>query len=298
MKKTVGLLFLATCCWSCSGEKNEIRVPGLVRGDVVAVRVMLPGRMARVNVTQGQQVKQGDLIAALARDKITNLEQEIDVAARELQLGIAAAREKRRLVSAGLAYRRELAAKFSRLQSDQSISGDQLEQARLHLLEAETALSEVDFNLQQLKLQEEKLALKREALRLQEEDSLLLTPVSGTVLEVFISSGEIVLPGMLAADILNDASLYLETFVEEIELGRLRLGGPALIEVDGLPGRSFKGSIINFGRKAEFSPKYILSEKERKSLLYKVKIGLAEESREVFKLGMPVTVTLPFSGTP
>ncbi len=295
MNRIMVLLCLAICAWSCAGEKSEIRVPGLVRGEVAAVRVLHPGRVQQVRIRQGQQVRRGELVIELERDKISNLERELDLAAAELQLGRAAAREKRRLVSSGLVYRRELAAKLERLQSGRSVSADQLEQARLALLEAETALSEIDFGLQQLDLQEEKLALKKEALQLQERDSLMLAPVDGTVLEVFVGNGEIVLPGMLAADILDETSLHLEVFVEEVEMSRLRLGGPALIEVDGITGRRFEGTIVYFGRKAEFSPKYILSEKERQSLLYKVKIGLPAENREVFKLSMPVTVILPFS---
>jgi hypothetical protein len=49
------------------------------------------------------------------------------------------------------------------------------------------------------------------------------------------------------------------------------------------------GTVSYFGRKAEFSPKYIISEKERKSLLYQVKIKV-EGNSGIFKIGMPVTV--------
>ena len=61
--------------------------------------------------------------------------------------------------------------------------------------------------------------------------------------------------------------------------------------VDGIENRVFSGTITQFGQKAEFSPKYIVSEKERQSLLYRVKVGLSDDL-EVFKLGMPVTIRI------
>jgi HlyD family secretion protein len=83
----------------------------------------------------------------------------------------------------------------------------------------------------------------------------------------------------------------VEAFLEESELARLKLGQSADILVDGLQDRIFSGAIVSFGRKAEFSPKYIVSEKERTSLLYQVKIR-PDKDLEVFKLGMPVTVRI------
>ena len=78
-------------------------------------------------------------------------------------------------------------------------------------------------------------------------------------------------------------------FIEEKEIAALKLGQRAVIIVDGMEERSFSGRISAFGRKAEFSPKYIVAEKERQALLYQVKVRL-DRDLDVFKIGMPVTV--------
>jgi len=69
----------------------------------------------------------------------------------------------------------------------------------------------------------------------------------------------------------------------------LKLNQRAKIIVDGLEDQSFSGFIALFGKKAEFSPKYIVAEKERQALLYQVKIRI-DRDLDVFKIGMPVTV--------
>ena len=108
-------------------------------------------------------------------------------------------------------------------------------------------------------------------------------------LETFTRAGETVLPGAALADVLDLSSLFVDVFVEERELAALKIGQEARVLVDGLEGRSFSGRIAYFGRKAEFSPKYIVAEKERQALLFQVKVRL-EKDLDAFKVGMPVTV--------
>ena len=112
--------------------------------------------------------------------------------------------------------------------------------------------------------------------------------MGGTVIEKFISPGENIFPGKTVADILDLESLYIEVFLEGSEISGLKLGDKVKIFPDGIE-KAFTGQISFFGRKAEFSPKYVISEKERKSLLYLVKIKITE-NRDVYKVGMPVTV--------
>ncbi|MCP5046099.1 MAG: HlyD family efflux transporter periplasmic adaptor subunit [bacterium] len=137
----------------------------------------------------------------------------------------------------------------------------------------------------------EKIENKRHYLNLLLKDHRMTSPVDGVVVETFVSEGETVFPGTAIADILDRAGLYVEIFIEEQEMAALTLNQEVHIRVDGMDTEPLTGVISYFGRKAEFSPKYIVSEKERKSLLYQVKIR-AKDSRGVLKMGMPVTVTL------
>jgi HlyD family secretion protein len=180
--------------------------------------------------------------------------------------------------------------RFRRLKKKKSIPGEQLETMELKLLEAETSQFELKKTLEALKVQKEKIENKREYLQLLLEDHTLKSPVDGVVVEKFVSAGETVFPGTAIADILDTSSLYVEIFIEEKEIAGLKLNQEAVIHVDGIKNE-VTGIISYFGKKAEFSPKYIISEKERQSLLYRVKIKV-EDASGILKLGMPVTVVL------
>ena len=295
MKRTALLLLLTSWFCACGKNEREIRAPGVVDGEIASVKALAAGTLERLLVREGQAVSRGELIAEINRDKVRNGRDELALGEREIANSETRAREKRQLLAANAAYWLKQAQRFERLQRSQSISGDQLEKSRLQLKDAQTSLAELDRSLEALQIQKERTANKRQALDLAERDLLLRAPAAGVVLETFIDPGESVFPGAALADILDLSSLFVDVFIEEKEIAALQLGQRAAILVDGLPGRTFSGVISYFGRKAEFSPKYIVSEKERQALLYQVKVRI-DRDLEVFKVGMPVTVVFARRG--
>lgn len=282
----VALFVLSGCTEKSSGR---IISAGVVDGDVITVKAATSGKIETLNIAEGASVSKGDLLAAIDADKIENQLQGLSIQEKEIAVNRRKLDRRIRLLDTNLAYWREQVERFERLQEKESISGDKLEQARLKLEDVEASLFDARQSLLTLSIESENIQNKKEQLSLILEDHFVVSPVTGVVLEKFVSEGETLFPATPVADILDRSSLFVETFVEETELSRLRIGQQADILVDGMEGRTFSGTIIQFGQKAEFSPKYIISEKERRSLLYRVKVKL-DRDLETFKLGMPVTV--------
>jgi len=283
-----GLMFLFGC-----GRKSQefITAAGVVDGDVITVKSPVAGKAKILNFNEGAGVTEDVMLLVIDSEEIENQIQGLDIQERELSVNRKKLERQVNLLKATLEYWTEQVARFERLEEKESISGDQLEQARLKLDEAEASLFNTQQSLNSLSIQFANIQNQKGQLQLILEDHDITSPVSGVVLEKFVSKGETIFPGTPVADILDRASLFVETFLEEQELSLLELGQHVDILVDGLEGRVFAGTIINFGQKAEFSPKYIISEKERRSLLYRIKIRL-DGDLEVFKLGMPVTVRI------
>jgi len=171
------------------------------------------------------------------------------------------------------------------------VSGDDLEKLKLRLLESETTVFDIKKSLEELSVQKNVLENSREYLRIVQEDYKMSSGVGGIVMEKFVSIGENIFPGTPVIDILDKDSLFIEIFVEEKELFAVHAGSEVKIIVDGVEDKDLKGIVAEIGRKAEFSPKYVISEVERKSLLYKIKIRL-KGNLDIFKIGMPVTVLI------
>lgn len=282
-------LLLAACS---DDQGRSMRAAGVVDGDVLNLRSKVGGRLEKINVSEGEAVTAGRILAQIdARNVLNKIEAEKirrrDIAVQRLRL------KKRRVqLEAAKDYAVRTSRRLERLREKAAVSGDQYEQARLKRIEAETALSDNGRQLSSLDLQEEASRNREELLRLLLEDHTLTAPVDGVVLEIHSVCGENLFPGNAVLEILDTTSLFVEVFLEEVELGKLKLNQEALIRVDGRD-KPVKGRIAYFGRKAEFSPKYILSEQERRNLLVEVKVEIPASAADAVKLGMPVTVEFP-----
>jgi HlyD family secretion protein len=281
------LMIFVNC--SKTGD-SKIKAPGIVDGDIITLKAAVTGTLQGQMVTEGGKVTKGQVLAQVDADKIENQLKEPDINSREIDINGEKISKQLKFLESNIQYLRKQVQRFQRLKQKKSIPGEQLETMELKLLEAETSRFDLKKTLEALSVQKEKIRNKREYLQLLLEDHTLKSPVDGVVVEKFVSPGETVLPGTAIADILDTSSLYVEIFIEEKEIAGLTLNQEAVIRLDGIDNE-LTGEISYFGKKAEFSPKYIISEKERQSLLYRVKVKV-KDTAGILKLGMPVTVIL------
>jgi HlyD family secretion protein len=290
MNKTIVLACAAVLAVSCAKPEKAIKAPGTVDGQVITVKAVAGGTLVGWTAREGESVAKDELLGEIDPAKLQNSLQDVDIKGREVDNQEVRLRKKIEDVRANVDYLRKQVGRLERLTRDKAVAGDQLEKTQLQLKDAEASLFDLEKSQAALDLQKDELANKRASLELSLKDLRVVSPVKGIILETFVSPGEMLLPGTALADVLDLGSLYVEAFLEEQEVTTLKLNDKVQLQVDGLPGRTFSGSVSFFGRKAEFSPKYILAEKERKALLYEVRIRL-DQDLEVFKVGMPVTVS-------
>ena len=282
----IGIALIPACAQK---SREGIAAAGVVDGDIITIKALVTGRLMKLTLREGTEVKKGDVLAEINTDKLLNQREGLDINEKDIKIKRTTVARKISWLETNLSYWKEQVQRFERLRQKESISGDELEKAKLKLKEVETSLFEAKQTLNSISVQLENINNQRQRIGLLLEDHVITSPISGIVLEKFLSEGEFVFPGTPVADILDQGSLFIETFLEEQEMSRLQLGQKVNIMNDGFAERVFSGSISAFGQKAEFSPRYILSEKERRSLLYQVKIRI-DENRQLFKIGMPVTI--------
>lgn len=278
------------------GKTEAITAPGVVDGDIITLKALAAGTLLKVEATEGALLSKGSPVAEIDADKINNQLQELDITDAEIENSRAKLQKKRAFLSFNLGYLNRQVERFRRLKEKQATSGENLEALEVRKNEAEASLYDVEQSLRGLDIQKEKIENKRGYLTLLLRDHSMTSPVNkGVVLERFVSPGETVAPGASVLDILDLDSLYVESFLEEQEISGLTNGMEVKIRTDERAASELTGKVFFFGRKAEFSPKYIVSEKERKTLLFQVKVRV-DDPRGVLKIGMPVTVVFKEAG--
>jgi HlyD family secretion protein len=117
-----------------------------------------------------------------------------------------------------------------------------------------------------------------------------VAPADGVIQQVYFRPGETVAPGKPVMSLLPPGNLKLRFFVPERLLQTVKYGANVSVTCDGCEqGLTAKVTFIAAG--AEYTPPVIYSLDERAKLVFLIEAR--PEHPEKFRVGQPITVTLP-----
>jgi len=130
-------------------------------------------------------------------------------------------------------------------------------------------------------------------LEQQIEDAVIRSPVGGVVTQKLSEQGELMAPGGGLVVVTDLASAWLNAYIPEPDLGRIRLGQEAEVVTDD--GQTRTGRVSFIASRAEFTPKNVQTRDERVKLVFRIKVALENEDG-LFKPGMPAEARLQPAG--
>lgn len=244
-------------------NRDRISVSGNVEVTEVQVSFMTAGRVLERMVDEGQVVKAGDVVARLDR---VELEQVLEQA----RAASAVAEAEAGRMCLEFARQKELFGK-------KVIASREFE-----IAQAAGAIAEA-------RIKESGAALALAETRL--GYAALTSPVAGVVLSKAIESGEYVFPGTTVVTIGNLEQVWIRAYINETDLGRVKVGQAARVTADTYHGKSYPGKVAFISSEAEFTPKNVQTAKERVKLVYRIKINVANPAMEL-KPGMPADAVI------
>ena len=150
-------------------------------------------------------------------------------------------------------------------QAKVSLADAQIKLARAQKLKTEGIFTQADLETAQLAETSAKLALdsanesvgQSRANLVKAQDDLTKTtiysPIDGRVIALNAKEGEVVItgtmnnPGSVIGIIADMADINAEVDVDETEIVNIRVGQKAVLRVDALPGKEYKGKVIEVG---------------------------------------------------
>jgi HlyD family secretion protein len=139
----------------------------------------------------------------------------------------------------------------------------------------------------QLEAEEATLAQAKRRLA----DTALAAPSAGTVLTRVREVGAVVAAGETVYTLSLAAPVWVRTYVDEPDLNRVRPGMAAEVTIDSVPDKVYRGQVGFVSPVAEFTPKTVETRELRTSLVYRLRVIVAEPDA-MLRQGMPVTVVL------
>jgi membrane fusion protein YbhG len=116
-------------------------------------------------------------------------------------------------------------------------------------------------------------------------EATVVAPRDGVITNRIGEPGEVLPPGAPIAVLTDLAHPWLNAYVDEPSLSRIKLGDSVEVRADGQP-KPFVGKVSYISPAAEFTPKNVQTPEERAKLVFKVKVAL-DNASGVFKPGMP-----------
>ncbi len=272
-------------------------------------------RINAVLVQEGDRVYHGQVLARLDTGRLEPqvAQAEAMVAAQQhvverMHNGsrpeeIAQARANLESAKADASNARQTYERYKMLAQNQGVSQQDLANAKAAL---DMAAAKVEVNQKALDLavagpRKEDVAQAEEQLRanqaqlafLQRQlaDAELLAPSEGVIRTRLMEPGEMASPQKPVFSLAITDPKWVRAYVSEPDLGKVRPGMAASVEVDSFPQRRFEGWVGFISPVAEFTPKSVETKELRTSLVYEVRVFVKDPSDDL-RLGMPATVHL------
>jgi HlyD family secretion protein len=294
-------LFEALSNWGSGKPSGQIVLSGNIETHESTLSFKgVQSRIVQLPFNEGQWVKQGTVVAVVDSQ---DLKQQVAIA------GAAVALQRRQLDAAAknldaaskiidadraeLVQRQRDAQRSQELQKQGFVSTAALDSASTALTQARAILAR-DQALEQLaqrnmKVVQASLDSAEQSIQLSrivEGYARLIAPFDGVILARQAELGEVVAPGTPVVTLADLDHVWLRAYLNETDLGRVRLGQSVSITTDTYPQKSFPGRIAFIASQAEYTPKSVETHAERVTLVYRVKIDI-DNPDHVFLPGMP-----------
>lgn len=181
-------------------------------------------------------------------------------------------------------------ARWRAAASDRASAKGTVAQTRKELAQAELGWRRIQTKEKEVAAMEQQRDQAEAALAEAESilsDLAITAPTNGTITTRMIDVGEVVSAGTPLLELVDLDRLYLQVFVPEVQIGKLRHGLPAQIYTDAFPERPYDATVRYISSKAEFTPKEVQTRDERVKLIYAVRLYLAENPEHRLTPGLP-----------
>lgn len=244
-------------------EKNlnsdhTITVSGNIEATEIRLSFQVPGRLVERLVDEGYSVKKDQVVARLDKDELAKIKEQAQSSLAQAQFDCQ--------------LQQKQFLRMANLLKDNATSAQDKD------------VAEANYEVAQAKLRGAQQALELAEIRLGHAD--LRSPIDGFVSVKSADVGEILQAGSPVFTVVDLNDVWLTAYVNETDLGRVKLNQPVDIKTDTYPDKTYRGRISFISQEAEFTPKYIQTTQERVKLVYRIKVDLANANLEL-KPGMP-----------
>ena len=292
---------------------------GRLEATEVDIATKIAERIAKINVDEGDLVKQGQILAEMQTNVLrAQLDQakahhaqtvaaeksakaSIELKKSELASAKATVTQKKSYYDGAekkyKRYKKLLSEKAAAEQTYETYETNYLT-AKAELEAAEAGVKKAEAAVQSAEAEAVGAAANIQAAladiaRIQADldDSKLVAPLDGRIQYRIAEPGEVLSSGGKVLNLVDLSDVYMTFYLPEATAGKVRIGAEARIILDAIPDVPVPAKITFVSSVAQFTPKTVETQIERQKLMFRVKAridpGLLRKYIEYVKTGLP-----------
>ena len=161
------------------------------------------------------------------------------------------------------------------------------DQAMVEVAQHNIALAKANAAATEAKLELDQVMLSYTVLR---------APFSGVLAVRHAEVGQLAGPGVPIFTLDDLDHVWLRAYVNEPDIGKVRLDEPVDVTTDTYPNKVYHGRISFISPQAEFTPKTVETHAERVTLVYRIRVDIDNPTHELLP-GMPADATVSLLGS-
>jgi HlyD family secretion protein len=293
---------------SCSGSSDgRIESSGTIEGTDVNIGVEVSGKIAVLRVDEGSRVSAGDTLLVVddTEYQIQLRQAMANLASFESAYRLAVEGSRKEDVVQAEAALRTAETDFQRMKAllaEHSVTQKSYDDAYARFVAADQTYRKLKTGLRPVEIEgarvrRDQAEAQADLLKKRVRDCNVLAPSAGIITLRGVEPGELVTTGMTVLRLTYLDRIKLMIYVNEADLGNVRLGQTALISIDSFgKGKSVEGKVTYISPLAEFTPKNVQTKEERTKLVFGVRIEAANTDGAL-KPGLPADAILLTSGS-
>ncbi|EDB3634187.1 efflux RND transporter periplasmic adaptor subunit [Salmonella enterica subsp. enterica] len=244
---------------------------GRIEATEVDIATKIAGRIDTILVSEGQFVRQGEVLAKMDTRVLQEQRLEAIAQIKEAESAVAAAR--------------------ALLEQRQSEMRAALETAKAQVSAAKAAIEAARTSIIQAQTRVEAAQATERRIVADIDDSELKAPRDGRVQYRVAEPGEVLSAGGRVLNMVDLSDVYMTFFLPTEQAGLLKIGGEARLVLDAAPDLRIPATISFVASVAQFTPKTVETHDERLKLMFRVKARIPPEllrqHLEYVKTGLP-----------
>ena len=285
----LGLMLLATTFMlsSCNDDGNTSDAFGNFDVDETVISAESPGELLTFSVQEGQTLKPGQVVGSIDSTDLLLSRAEIMANRQSVTAKLTSINAEIRVLNTQLEVIEKEHKRVLKLLESDAATEKQKDDIEGNIAVIKSKIAAANAQKPAVQAQLDVIEANVAKINNQLSKCIIVNPVEGRVLTKLAEPHELVAPGKPLYKIADTNNVYLKAYVTGTQVSGLKVGQAVSVLLDQPEGglQTLKGTIQWVSDQAEFTPKMIQTREERVSLVYAIKVGVANDG--TIKIGMP-----------